>query len=53
MDERQKALRQLGRCRGGELTRQQIRTLRGQILAGDPTGAISGLQTILNRNRNR
>lgn len=52
MDERQKALRHLGRCRG-ELTRQQIRTLRGQILAGDPAGAISGLQTILNRNRNR
>lgn len=46
------ALRHLGRCRG-ELPRQQIRTLKGQILAGDPAGAISGLQTILNRNRNR
>lgn len=52
MDERQKALRQLGRCRG-ELTRQQIKTLRGQILAGDSAGAISGLQTILNRKRLR
>lgn len=50
MDERQKALRQLGRCRR-KLTRQQMRTLKGQILAGDPAGAISGLQTILNRNR--
>lgn len=52
MTEQAVALKQLGRCRG-ELTRQQLRTLKGQILAGDPAGAISGLQTILNRNRSR
>lgn len=50
--EMQSALKHLKQCRG-ELTRQQIRTLKGQILAGDPAGAISGLQTILGRNRKR
>lgn len=29
------------------LTRQQFKTLRGQILAGDPAGAMKGLQRIL------
>lgn len=29
------------------LTRQQFKTLRGQILAGDPAGAMKGLQKIL------
>lgn len=48
--EMRNALKHLKRCRG-ELTLQQVRTLRGQILAGDPAGAISGLQTILNRKR--
>ena len=29
------------------LTQQQYKTLRGQILAGDPDGAMRGLQRIL------
>lgn len=29
------------------LTRQQFKTLRGQILAGDPAGAMKGLRKIL------
>ena len=33
------------------LTRQQFKTLRGQILAGDPEGAVKGLQNILMRRR--
>jgi hypothetical protein len=31
----------------GKLTRQQIRTLKGQILAGDAEGAIKGLKKLL------
>lgn len=31
------------------LSKQQFRTLRGQILAGDPDGAIRGLKNILQR----
>lgn len=30
-----------------QLTRQQFQALRGQILAGDPDGAMKGLQRIL------
>lgn len=39
----------MGRLRGAKnrLTRQQFKTLRGQILAGDPTGAMKGLERIL------
>ena len=33
------------------LTRQQLKTLRGQILAGDPVGAMKGLQNILEKRR--
>ena len=29
------------------LTAQQYRTLRGQVLAGDPAGAMKGLRKIL------
>lgn len=29
------------------LTRQQLKTLRGQVLAGDSAGAMKGLQKIL------
>ena len=32
------------------LTRQQYKTLRGQVLAGDPGGAMKGLRKILCRN---
>ena len=34
------------------LSRQQYKTLRGQILAGDPNGAIKGLGKILRRRNN-
>ena len=33
------------------LTRQQFKTLRGQVLAGDPDGAMKGLQNILEKRR--
>lgn len=33
------------------LTRQQLRTLRGQVLAGDPDGAERGLKKILTGGR--
>ena len=39
----------LGRLRSNKrnLTRQQLKTLRGQALGGDPAGALKGLQRIL------
>ena len=33
------------------LNRQQFKTLRGQILAGDPRGAVKGLGKILRRRQ--
>ena len=33
----------------GKITKQQYRTLKGQILAGDSDGAMKGLMTILMR----
>lgn len=33
----------------GHLTRQEYRTLRGQILAGDVEAALKGLRKILSR----
>lgn len=42
------ALDQLGNHRD-KLTSQQIKTLKGQVLAGDPEGAMRGLQRILER----
>ena len=44
-----KALIQLKATRP-KLTPQQYRTLRGQVLAGDPDGAMRGLRKILQRN---
>ena len=41
-----KALIQVKGARS-RLTAQQYRTLRGQILAGDPDGAMKGLRKIL------
>ena len=35
------------------LTKQQFKTLRGQILAGDPDGAMKGLRNILQRRAER
>ena len=39
----------MGRLRANKhnLTRQQLKTLRGQVLAGDPAGAMKGLQRIM------
>ena len=39
----------LGRLRAAKpyITRQQLKTLRGQILGGDPEGAMKGLRRIL------
>lgn len=35
------------------LTKQQYKTLRGQVLAGDPDGAMKGLRNILQRRAER
>ena len=35
------------------LTPQQYKTLRGQILAGDPEGAMKGLQRLLTEKSKR
>lgn len=35
------------------LTRQQHKTLRGQVLAGDADGAMRGLDKILTRDKRR
>lgn len=45
----------LGRLRANKrhLTRQQFKTLRGQILAGDPDGALRGLEKLLQQRRER
>lgn len=32
-----------------QLTRQQVRTLKGQILAGDIAGAMKGLDRLINK----
>ena len=37
----------------GRLTKQQYRTLKGQILAGDSNGAMQGLMTIMLRGERR
>ena len=34
-----------------ELTGQQYRTIKGQILAGDEDGAIRGIDRVVERNR--
>lgn len=34
-----------------ELSQQQYKTLRGQVLAGDPQGAMKGLKRLLRRNQ--
>lgn len=35
------------------LIQQQYKTLRGQVLAGDPDGAMKGLRNILQRRADR
>ena len=45
------AMKQL-RANHGRLTRQQFKTLKGQALAGDPAGALKGLQRLLQQNKN-
>lgn len=34
-----------------QLTRQQFKTLKGQLIAGDADGAMKGLKRILNRSQ--
>ncbi len=34
------------------LTKQQYKTLKGQVIAGDKVGALKGLNKILNRQSN-
>jgi hypothetical protein len=36
-----------------QLTAQQYKTLRGQVLAGDVNGALRGLRKILNANEQK
>lgn len=43
-----KALIQL-KATKDRLSKQQYKTLRGQVLAGDPDGAMKGLRNILQR----
>jgi hypothetical protein len=45
-----KALKAL-KANRGHITRQQIRTLKGQVLAGDPDGAMRGLQKLINKKK--
>ena len=44
------ALQRLDAC-VGHLTRQQYKTLKGQILAGNGEAALKGLQKILRRRK--
>lgn len=46
----QRAIREL-KAYWHRLTRQQIKTLKGQILAGNAEAAMKGLDTILGRQR--
>jgi len=43
-----KALMTIKACRN-RLTHQQYNTLRGQVLAGDPDGALKGLRKLLRK----
>lgn len=47
-DERSKLLRQLKEFRG-TMTRQELKTIRGQILCGDLEGAVAGIERIAKR----
>ena len=44
------ALIQIKACKD-RLTPQQFKTLRGQVLAGDPDGALKGLKRILRKEK--
>lgn len=35
-----------------QLTRQQVQTLRGQVLSGDPDGAVKGLNELRRKKNN-
>jgi len=48
MNKLNEALRAI-KANAGNLTRQQIKTLRGQAIAGNVDGAIKGLEKILRR----
>lgn len=36
-----------------DLTKQQIKTLKGQVLAGDETGALKGLVNIITKKKQK
>lgn len=47
-----KALMHVEACKN-RLTRQQYRTLRGQVLAGDGDAALQGLRKLLSKQNGR
>lgn len=47
-----KALIQIKACRD-KLTKQQYKTLKGQVLAGDPDAALKGLRRILTESNKK
>lgn len=51
MDKRGREAYALLRAYRHRLTRRQLCTLKGQILAGDTEGALKGLATILERSQ--
>lgn len=42
---------QLLRLYRDDMTRQQLRTIKGQALSGDTDGALKGIERIINKNR--
>ena len=44
----QKAFKELKKHKN-QLTKQQYRTIKGQLIAGDITGAMKGLKRVLNK----
>ena len=42
-----KRLKRDGKC----LTKQEYKTIKGQILSGSPEGALKGLERVLNKRR--
>lgn len=47
-----RALARLKGCKGW-LSKQQYKTLRGQVLAGDDIGAMKGLQKLIEKSQKR
>lgn len=49
LNELQRAIRRIRQCKD-RLTAQQMKTLKGQCIAGDISGAMKGLENILKNN---